>query len=317
MDASEIEVFLTLAEELSFTRTAERLHVQQSRVSRLLTSLERRVGGALFERTSRKVVLTPLGEKLRCRAGPAYAELESALAEVRAAARNIEGTLRVGCTASTGCPAVTRLIEEFSARYPGCGTALRDVDVADPYSALRRGEIDVLVNWLAVDEPDLTAGPVLEYRDRVLLVGSGHRLAGRESVSAEDLGDEEVHENIPGFPLALYHAIVPPVTPAGRPIRRAHPWPAGPAELTTCIARGQYVHPSVVDVAPYQRGDIRAVPLRDLPPLPLGLIWCTAHENATIRALADVARRLGTTISGSSLANGRLRPERRYRPEVD
>src|SRR5215469_7954060 len=61
MDAAEIEVFLTLAEELHFTRTAERLHLPQSRVSRLVASLERRVGGALFERTSRRVVLTPLG----------------------------------------------------------------------------------------------------------------------------------------------------------------------------------------------------------------------------------------------------------------
>ena len=47
----------------------------------------------------------------------------------------------------------------------------------EPYAALRRGEIDVLVNWLAVDEPDLTAGVVIEHRDRVLAVGRGHRLA--------------------------------------------------------------------------------------------------------------------------------------------
>ncbi|MBO0806882.1 MAG: LysR family transcriptional regulator, partial [Actinobacteria bacterium] len=55
MDASEIEVFLALAEELHFGRTAERLRLPQSRVSRLVASLERRVGGALFERTTRRV----------------------------------------------------------------------------------------------------------------------------------------------------------------------------------------------------------------------------------------------------------------------
>jgi hypothetical protein len=56
------------------------------------------------------------------------------------------------------------------------------------------GEADVLVNWPALGEPDLTAGPGIEYRDRVLAVGRGHRLAGRASVQAEDLADEQTHE---------------------------------------------------------------------------------------------------------------------------
>ena len=55
MDTAEIEVFLVLAEELHFGRTAERLRLPQPRVSRLVAALERRAGGALFERTSRRV----------------------------------------------------------------------------------------------------------------------------------------------------------------------------------------------------------------------------------------------------------------------
>jgi DNA-binding transcriptional LysR family regulator len=62
MDTAEVEVFLVLAEELHFGRTADRLHLPQPRVSRLVASLERRVGGTLFEQTSRRVRLTPLGE---------------------------------------------------------------------------------------------------------------------------------------------------------------------------------------------------------------------------------------------------------------
>ena len=59
----------------------------------------------------------------------------------------------------------------------------------DPYAALRGGEIDVLFTWLAVDEPDLSSGPAIEFRARVLLVAPGHPLAARESVGQEDLGD--------------------------------------------------------------------------------------------------------------------------------
>lgn len=286
----------------SFTRTAQRLHIQQSRVSRLVASLERRVGGVLFERTSRKVVLTPLGQRLRHRAGPAYAELAAALEEARAAARDRSGTLRLACTATTTCPAVTRMIEEFTARHPACNVAMREVDWFDPYGALRRGEIDVVVNWLAGDGPDLTAGPVLEYRDRVLYVGLGHRLAGRESVSAEELAGEVVNlpHRIPGFPGAVYRALQPPITPSGRPIRRVHDVSMSGAEVATKIARGELVHPSVTDVPPFTRGDIRAVPIRGLPPLPLGLIWRTGHESAMIRALAGSAQRLAAQTPGKS-----------------
>ena len=173
MDADEIEAFLTLAEELHFTHTADRLHLAQPRVSRLIASLERRIGGALFERTSRRVTLTPLGASLRDQAGPAYAALRQALADAAASARGTSGTLRIGCTPTSGGPAVSQLAEEFSARHPDCELSLRTVDLLNPYTELRNGGIDVLVNWQAVDEPDLVAGPVLEYRDRVLAMRTG------------------------------------------------------------------------------------------------------------------------------------------------
>jgi DNA-binding transcriptional LysR family regulator len=65
VELREIEMFLALAEELHFGRTAERLYVSQSRVSQVIQLMETRVGGRLFERTSRRVQLTPLGAQLR------------------------------------------------------------------------------------------------------------------------------------------------------------------------------------------------------------------------------------------------------------
>jgi hypothetical protein len=56
------------------------------------------------------------------------------------------------------------------------------------------------------------------------------------------------------------------------------------------VARGRSVHPTLADVVLFRRDDIVLVPIDGLPPLPLGLIWCTGHENARIRALADTAR---------------------------
>jgi len=67
MTLAQAEAFLVLCDELHFGRTAERLFLSQARVSRLIASLEAEVGGALFERTSRRVRITPLGEQLRAR----------------------------------------------------------------------------------------------------------------------------------------------------------------------------------------------------------------------------------------------------------
>jgi DNA-binding transcriptional LysR family regulator len=291
MDTAEIEVFLVLAEELHFGRTAERLLMPQPRVSRLVAALEHQVGGALFERTSRRVRLTPLGEQLAGRLRPAYAELTGILDQARAAARDTAGTIQIGFSPTSNTEVLTRLVSAFEARHPGSQAVLHAVSNFDPYSALRRGDLDVLVNWLAVDEPDLTVGPALEERARVLAVASGDPLASRSSVSVEELADREVALMTPPFPTALNDAIFPPRTPSGRVIRRTHPV-RSIHELVALIARGQIVHPTASGIPMLVRDDIALIPVTDLPPLPLGLIWCAAHDNARIQALAQTARSL-------------------------
>jgi DNA-binding transcriptional LysR family regulator len=295
MDIAEIEVFLTVAEELHFGRTAERLRLPQPQVSRLIVRLERRAGGPLFDRTTRRVRLTPLGNQLRIQLEPAYRQITMALETARTASRGVTGVLRVGGSVTAPGPALTHLVEEFCDCYSDCELILHTVTTKDPYTPLRHGDIDVLLSYLALDEPDLTAGPVIEYRDRALAVCRGHRLAHQESVSVEDLGGEEVHENAAPFPEALYDAIVPRFTPSGRPIRRTYPWRTD-EDVLTAVARGRIVHPVMSGVALFTRPDFALVPIRDLPPMPLGLIWCTAHENARIRAFAAIARLLA--ISG-------------------
>jgi DNA-binding transcriptional LysR family regulator len=138
MDTAEIEVFLVLAEELHFGRTAERLRLPQPRVSRLVAALERRAGGALFERTSRRVQLTPLGQQLASQLRPAYAQLTAALDDARAAARQAVGVLRIGFSPTSNMTVLTRLTEAFEDRHPDSRAMLDVVSNFDPYSALVR-----------------------------------------------------------------------------------------------------------------------------------------------------------------------------------
>ncbi|MGH9054767.1 MAG: LysR family transcriptional regulator [Acidimicrobiales bacterium] len=286
---AEIEVFLALAENLLFTRVAERLCLSPSRVSRLVASLEGQVGGRLFQRTTRQVTLTPLGVELRDRLQPAHAQLRDALDQTRASALAAGGVLRIGMPVSISSLMLNRLIDAFQAEQPQRSVEVQEVDLWDLYGPLRRRQIDVLVHWAVLDEPDLTAGPVIERRSRALAVGVSHRLARREWVSVEDLADEQIDT---GFhPPALLDAFAPAITPSGRPIPRGEPARSIQATIYN-TALGRVVHPTMTGVPTLTRPDIVLVPIRDLPPMPLGLIWCSGREDARIDAFAEMARSL-------------------------
>src|SRR5688500_9971630 len=96
VELRDIEIFLTLAEELHFGRTAQRLHVSQARVSQAIRAQERRIGATLFDRTSRAVTLTPIGKQLRDDLRAGYDTIQKGLATASESARGVSGTVRIG-----------------------------------------------------------------------------------------------------------------------------------------------------------------------------------------------------------------------------
>jgi DNA-binding transcriptional LysR family regulator len=291
VELRELRVFLALADELHFGRTAERLGISQPAVSESVRALESRLGVKVFDRTSRRVRLTPAGEGLKRGLAPALAAIDRALAGASELSRTVQGLLRVGFVLTTEGPALSRLIAAFQARYPACEVRLQEVETFDAYRALRRGDIDVLCNWLAVDQPDLAAGAAFAHYRRALAVAPTHRLAGRPSVFVEDLADEETALLPRSVPPAVYDLLVPPRTPSGRAIRRTHPV-ATINEILSLVALGRIVHLTSSAVPIFNRDDITLVPVSDLPPLPLGLVWCASRDNPRIRALNEIAAEL-------------------------
>jgi DNA-binding transcriptional LysR family regulator len=288
VELRELRIFLALADELHFGRTAERLGISQPGVSEAVRVLESRLGVKVFDRTSRRVRLTPAGEELKRNLVPALATLDQALAQTSELSHAVRGLLRIGFVLTTEGPALSRLIAAFQTSYPACEVRLQEVETFDAYRALRRGDIDVLCNWLAVDEPDLTAGTAFAHYQRAVAVAATHRLASKNTVSIEDLTDEEVALPPPSTPRAVYDLIVPPRTPSGRPIRRTQPVQTI-NEILSLVARGRIVHPTSSTVPIFNRDDVALIPIGDLPPLPLGLVWCTSRDNPRIRALNEIA----------------------------
>jgi DNA-binding transcriptional LysR family regulator len=188
IELREIQVFLALAEELHFGRTAERVHLTTSRVSQTVRDLERKLGGQLVYRTSRRVELTDFGERFRAEAGVAYDELVGVL-ERTAAHRGGQEPLRLGLFSDPTAPEITKVVKAFEARHPESPVQVSETRFDDLFGPLLRGELDLMASWLPHRQRGLVLGPIVTSQPRVLAVGPEHPLARRAGISIEDVAD--------------------------------------------------------------------------------------------------------------------------------
>ena len=289
VELRHLRAFLAVADELHFGRAAERLRISQSRVSQLVRALETIVGEPLFERSSRRVALTAAGERLRARTRPAYVELRHAVEEVSDASHDVRGELRVGLLlATSGGRRLGEIVRLFERRHPASRVTVSELDWAEPLGPLRRGEVDVTAIRFPIRQPDITVGPVLTTDLRVLAVAEGHPLAGRRSVSVEDLAAETL-SYVSTVPAEIVEDFLPRSTPSGRPIARRAV--ANPLEMLMLVAQGELVHATVESLPEFlSYPGVTYVPIVDLPPSHAGLVWRTEDETLAIRAFAKAAR---------------------------
>lgn len=277
MERREIEIFLTLAEELHFGRTGERLLISQSRVSQTIAKLERRFGVTLFDRTSRRVALSPVGAALYADVRAGYDRIERGIAAATAAGRGVVGTLTVGLEAPVVAELAAPVFARFRASSPGIEVVFRETGFTDPLDLLRTGEVDVVVTNGPVDEDDLDEGPPVHIEPMVLAVARDHHLAGRDTVGLADLDGETVYR-------------------AGRRAAPYRPEPDRTAstllELLALIAAGHGVCPLAAHAADYfARPTLVMVPFEDgSPPVRWVLCWRRGHRTARVAALAAAAR---------------------------
>ncbi|MBT0960810.1 LysR substrate-binding domain-containing protein [Denitromonas iodatirespirans] len=192
MDLRRLRYFVTVADELNFTRAAERLHMAQPPLSMQIRALEEALGTALFVRSKRKVALTPAGEHLLERARRLLADTAAAADEVRRIARGEAGRLRVGFTSSMPYSAVLGdVLRRYRAQYPAVDLQLREMFTRDQFAALGRGELDV--GFVRHPATMATEGVVLREigRDPLRLVmAASHPAATGSAVRMVDLRDE-------------------------------------------------------------------------------------------------------------------------------
>lgn len=188
MDISrrDLQVFLTLAEEKSFTRAAAKCHMSQSAFSSRIRQLEIGLGATLFDRTTRSVELTNDGRLFEISAQRLYKEVSEILENFQDHAARRKGSVRVASLPSLCSSWLPVVLAQFRQRYPGIEVSIIDDMSEICLDLLRSGQVDLAINSMTIASDDLQA--VAIGTDHFHLVCPvGHPLLKARRISAEEL----------------------------------------------------------------------------------------------------------------------------------
>jgi DNA-binding transcriptional LysR family regulator len=162
IDPRRLRSFVAVAEELNFTRAAERLGIAQQPLSQQIARLERDIGTRLFDRSTRRVTLTDAGRSLYSDALDLLQRHDDARRRALLASRGGAGRITVGCGSYAVESLVPALLRSLSERYPGVTVSLYEGHTVDQIEALRRGDIDIAFAISPGETDDLISETVSE-----------------------------------------------------------------------------------------------------------------------------------------------------------
>ena len=193
MDAHlrDLRYFVAVAEELNFTRAAERLHLSQPALSKQIRGLETTLRAQLLRRDRRRVELTAAGDALLAVARGLLADWDDGVAVVADAAAEDARVLRVGTLTSIGRALYPAITDQFGKRQPDWQVELRTYGWGDPTAGLRDRAADAAFVWLPIDAAGLET-VVLATERRFVAISARHPLADRESIEFSEIVNEPV-----------------------------------------------------------------------------------------------------------------------------
>ena len=215
MELRHLRYFRAVAEQGSFTAAARRLHVSQSAISEQILDLEEEIGAPLFDRSRRKVQVTPQGRVFLEEAQRTLDAAERALDRTRESFRGEVGSLSIGFFLWGSGGFFPRIIREYRRRHPAIRLSLVDMHAREQPGALEDRRIDVGLTRPLEPPYDQSLRSELLYRDPIMVVlPRNHPLSGKE-VSPSALAAERlvIHDR-PSNPM-LYDAIFAMCTGAG------------------------------------------------------------------------------------------------------
>ncbi|MGY1616795.1 LysR substrate-binding domain-containing protein [Geodermatophilus sp. SYSU D00691] len=268
----DLRYFLAVADELHFTRAAQRLFVSQPALSRQIRALEQHLRTPLFERRPAGVVLTPAGRALVPHARNVVAAWDEARHAVALALAAASQTLVAGLTIGLGRGLLPAVLRTFGERHPGFRVELRQIPFDDPSVGLLDGTTDVGFCWLPIPADNGLRHRVLLTEARSVALPVDHPLTARTELTMTDLADEPFLA-LPESTGAQRDFWLAADARAGRPIRVGtvvH----GPEETVEALGRGDGVALITTGNAEiYRRPEFVVRPVRGIPPGQLAVAW--------------------------------------------
>jgi DNA-binding transcriptional LysR family regulator len=281
LDLRLVRYFVAVAEHRHFGRAAAALHTAQPSLSRQIRRLEQQLGARLLDRTSQGTRLTEAGEVFLPHAVALLRSAADAAALSQAAAH--PSRIAIGYTKGL---IVTPAVRELRRRQPDADVRTVPLGWKEPHTALLDHRVDAMVSRLpfATDGLHVT---VLYDEPRVLVVPRFHRLAGKESVTLDDIADEPLPRvRNPDPAWSAFWRIDP--RPDGRPA------PDGPLveegdDKLELIAAGEAVAIAAGSFAARTRPDLTTIPLEGVEPCHVVLATRAGDRNRLVAQFRKIA----------------------------
>jgi len=275
MELRHLRYFQAVAEELSFSRAARRLHVAQPALSRAVKEVESALGTPVLERSRHHVRLTPAGAVLLHETASLLERYEETLRRVQRTAAGEEGELRLGYIGPPTQPFLGRLLREYRRRHPLVAVHLEERTPERVWEMVRKGRLTLGITRPVAANKELGL-KTFSLRDEPLgiVVPVAHPLAGRHHVSWEALATEPLIVLSRREGMSLHDAVLVGCRQAGFAPRIAHT-PSLIGTVMTYVESGAGVGIVTDSVAP-PAATLKFIPLRPQHTVPLVLVW---HED--------------------------------------
>jgi DNA-binding transcriptional LysR family regulator len=282
-----LRYFVAVAEELHFTRAAERLFISQPALSKQIRMLEHTLGIELFERQGRNVALTPAGSTLLPHARSVLAAWDVGWQAIQTSKSRQAATLTVGMSTSPGRGGLLPAIRSRFAELAPLGQlALRQVGWEDPTAGLADGSSDVGFVWLPLPDQERYRWLTVAEEECLVAMAQDHPLAARERLDFAEMLNEPFLALPPSAGTLRDYWLAIDSRDGRAPVIGAEI--ASPDETYEALVDRRGICLIAAGNAPsVTRGGVTTRPVDGVPPCTLALAWVKASENALISAYAQ------------------------------
>jgi len=296
MELRHLRYFVALAEYLSFTRAAARVHVTQSTLSHQIRRLEEEVGQPLFDRIGKKVVTTEAGELFLAFASRALKEVDLGLAMLKPGGSGLTGQVRIGATHTFNIGLIPECVALFLERHPAVQVRIEELAADQIGAKLQAGELDLGIAYRPSGPSELWFEPLYN-EEMVLVVADTHPLASRKRIRMVELHQQR---------LVLLPEYFATRTLLDECFKASGAEPIVVAEMSTIapmlglVLRMQIAAIAATNAVPAAMKGLRVIPLESPTPIRTpGLLWRLGGKQAApVQSFAVIVRK---TALGNSL----------------